>query len=333
MTTIRDVAKRAGVSTSTVSRVLNKSCPVSSDKRERVEEAARVLGYSPDPTARSLLLRKTGVLGVVLPFATGEFFSEFLSGVDEVTSRNEYVLLISISHRRDEDLTRAISNLYRRVDGMLVWAPEVHASDVLALVGDRTPVVFLNSKVAIDDIDHISFDNFGGMYQIASHLVQLGHRDIAFIKGPPRSADAHMRNEAYRAALRDSGIPLRGELEIEGEYSVEAGYEAVPRILSLSPRPTAIMAPNDQSAFGVLRALHEAGVDVPGEISVSGFDDIPHARYTTPALTTARVQVRPLGELAMETLVSRINGRASFVNEKMGVDLVVRGSSAPPPAR
>ena len=330
MSTIKDVARLAGVSISTVSRVLNKSCPVSPDKRERVEQAAHELGYVPNPAARSLLLRKTGVLGVVVPFATGEFFSEFLSGVDQSASDSDYFLLISMSHRSDDDLRTAVTSLNKRVDGLVVWAPEVRATEVMSLVDRSFPIVFLNSLSPTNGTDLIDFDNFGGMYALASYLIRQGHRDIAFLKGPPRAADAKSRLDGYRAALDAHGIETREGLEFQGEYTVEAGYQVVPSLLSLDPVPTAIMAPNDQSAIGVLRGLHEAGVSVPDQMSVTGFDDILSSRYVTPTLTTAHVPVRELGELAVTTLLARIEGRDRGVEERMPVEIVVRRSSGPP---
>ncbi len=330
MSSIKDVARLAGVSISTVSRVLNKSAPVSKDKRVRVEKAARDLGYVPNPAARTLLLRETGVLGVVVPYATGEFFSEFLSGVDQTASDNGRFLLISISHRSDRDLHRALANLNKRVDGLVVWAPEVDAADVAELVGDELPLVFLNSLDSAKGNDLIDFDNYGGMYAVATHLIELGHRDIVFIKGPPRASDAASRLRGFRAALLEHAIELRPGRELQGEYTVEAGYNLVNTILSLEPRPTAIMAPNDQSAVGVLRGLHEAGVVVPDEMSVTGFDDVPSSSFATPTLTTAHVPVRELGEIAIRKLVERIEGRDELAQVHLSVDLVVRNSSGPP---
>lgn len=330
MSSIKDVARLADVSISTVSRVLNNSCPVSEEKRERVEKAARDLGYVPNPAARSLLLRKTGVLGVVVPYATGEFFSEFLSGVDQTASDNKYFLLISISHRSDEDLRTAVANLNKRVDGLIVWAPEVRAADVIPLVDPGMPIVFLNSLAPADGNDLIDFDNYGGMQALAAYLIRQGHRDIAFIMGPPRAADAGSRHLGYRSALQSHGLPVRPALEFPGDYTVEAGYQIVPDILKLSPPPTAIMAPNDQAAVGVLRGLHEAGVSVPEQMSVTGFDDVPSSRYVTPTLTTAHVPVRELGELAIRTLVGRIDGRDRDAEERLHVEVVVRRSTGPP---
>ena len=330
MSSIKDVARLAGVSISTVSRVLNNSCPVSADKRERVEEAARQLGYVPNPAARSLLLRKTGVLGVVVPFATGEFFSEFLSGVDQTASDHNYFLLISISHRSDQDLRTAVANLNKRVDGLLVWAPEVRASDVKSLVSHDLPMVFLNSLSHSNGDDLIDFDNYGGMYALASLLIRQGHRDIAFLKGPARAADAKSRLEGYRAALNSHGIATRPELEFDGEYTVEAGFNVVSSILNMPSPPTAIMAPNDQAAIGILRGLREAGVEVPDQMSVTGFDDVPSSRYVTPTLTTAHVPVRKLGEMAIKTLVGRIDGHDRDTDQRLPVEIVVRRSSGPP---
>lgn len=330
MSSIKDVARLAGVSISTVSRVLNDSCPVNEDKRIRVQKVARELGYFPNPAARSLLLRKTGMLGVVVPFATGEFFSDFLSGVDQTASDNDYFLLISISHRSDADLKLAVTNLHRRVDGLIVWAPEMPASEVTSLVGKSTRIVFVNSLHPAKGNDLIDFDNHGGMHAVATHLLGLGHRDIVFIKGPPRAADSSARLSGYRSALADHGLAARPEFELAGDYTVEAGYDLVPEILRMSPLPTAIMAPNDQSAVGVLRGLNQAGVSVPEQMSVTGFDDVPSSRFITPSLTTAHVPVREMGELAIQTIVDRIGGREHDAEELLAVDVVVRRSSAPP---
>ncbi len=331
MSSIKDVARLAGVSISTVSRVLNDSCPVSEEKRERVLQAAGELGYTPNPAARSLLLRKTGVVGVVLPFATGEFFSEFLSGVDKTTSDNDYFLLISVSHRSETDLQKAVRSFDKRVDGLIVWEPEMIARDVRSLVKSNLPIVFLNTAEWDKTSDAIDFDNFGGILQAVSHLIELGHRDIAFVGGPEPAADARDRRRAYRETLRNHGLAVRPDLEFPGDYTVEAGYRTAKKIAAQTTRPTAVVAGNDQSAFGLLRGLQEAGVSVPDEISLTGFDDIPSSRYINPPLTTVRVPVREMGVLAVDTLVRRIAApHAKARRELLPVELVIRQSTAPP---
>ncbi|MBT8399859.1 MAG: LacI family transcriptional regulator, partial [Rhodothermia bacterium] len=313
MSSIKDVASLAEVSISTVSRVLNNSCPVSEDKRQRVLAAAAQLGYVPNPAARSLLLHKTGVIGVVIPFASGEFFSEFLSGVDQTAADREYFLLISISRRNEADLLKAIRSLDKRVDGLVVWAPEMGPSEVINLVSGSTPVLLVNGHDNGFESDCVDFDNHGGMTKVVEYLLDLGHRDIAFIAGPPAAVDAKARLKAFREALRKRGVSPQSDLEFRGRFTIEDGFRAAQRILEMARRPTAIVASNDQSAFGALRALREAGVEVPRDISVTGFDDVPSASFFSPPLTTARVPVRRMGEVVINTLLDRIvEGRTSF---------------------
>ncbi len=331
MSSIKDVANLAGVSISTVSRVLNKSCPVSENKRQRVLKAASQLGYVPNPAARSLLLHKTGVVGVVIPYASGEFFSEFLSGVDQTAADREYFLLISISRRNEADLLKAIRSLDKRVDGLVVWAPEMGPTDIIDLVSGSTPVLLVNRHENDIESDCVDFDNYGGMTKVVDYLLDLGHRDIAFIAGPPAAVDAKARLQAFRETLQKRSITHRSDLEFSGRFTIEDGFQAAQRILEMERRPTAIVASNDQSAFGALRALREAGVDVPGDISVTGFDDVPSASFFSPPLTTARVPVRRMGEVVIDTLLDRlVEHRTSFERRTLEVDLIVRQSAAPP---
>ncbi len=331
MSSIKEVATLAGVSISTVSRVLNDTAHVSADKRERVLEAVQQLNYTPNPAARSLLLQTTGVLGVVVPFASGEFFSEFLKGVDQAASDQEYFLLISISHRSEADLRKAIRSLEKRVDGLIVWAPEMKAGDVLGLLSEATHVLLLNTYSEDGESDIVDFDNYGGMCAVVDHLVDLGHRDIAYLGGPVAAVDAKDRLRAYRDTLERRGITRRAQFEFEGDFTVEAGYATAAGIMASDPRPTAVAAGNDQSAFGIVRGLLDAGLKVPGDISVTGFDDVPSSRYMYPPLTTARVPVRRMGELAIETLVDRIiENRQDARREMLDVELVVRLSTSPP---
>ncbi len=331
MSSIKDVASLAGVSISTVSRVLNNSCPVSEDKRQRVLEAASRLGYVPNPAARSLLLHKTGVIGVVIPYASGEFFSEFLSGVDQTAADREYFLLISISRRNEADLLKAIRSLDKRVDGLVVWAPEMGPTEIIDLISGSTPVLLVNGHENHVESDCVDFDNHGGMTKVVDYLLDLGHRDIAFIAGPPAAVDAKARLQAFRETLQKRSITHRSDLEFSGRFTIEDGFQAAQRILEMERRPTAIVASNDQSAFGALRALREAGVEVPRDVSVTGFDDVPSASFFSPPLTTARVPVRRMGEVVINTLLdSLVDGRTSFERRTLEVDLIVRKSAAPP---
>lgn len=327
--TIRDVARESGVSISTVSRVLNKTCPVSNDKSERVLEAVERLGYTPDPAARSLLLRQTGGLGVLLPVVSGEFFSEFLGGIDRCAQENGYHLLISSSHRNRQEFTLALQIMYGRVDGLLIMAPGQGRLDRKHRTLRDMPVVFVNTKISGDDVDVFNFANYDGAFKMTSHLIELGHERLAAIKGPPGAADAVERIRGFKAAIRKHRLSASGISVIEGDFTQEAGYEAVGQILSLKQRPTAIFAANDVCALGVLSALRLAGVSVPEEIAVAGFDDITSSRYSLPSLSTVRVPLYDIGTLAIQRLISRIESQTELPREQveLQVELMLREST------
>ncbi len=326
--TIHEVARQAGVSISTVSRVLNNTCPVNEEKRKRVEKAAEALGYTPNPAARSLLKRETGGLGVLLPFVGGEFFSGLLNGIDRASQESDYFLLISTSHRNDRELKKAYRGMAKRVDGLLIMAPSIESGGVERLLHMDVPVVFLNTKVSGEKCDAFLFDNAGGCKLIARHLIELGHRRIAYIRGPERAFDANERLEGYLTVMASAGLD---PLVFEGEYSQEAGYRVAREILTRKPRPTAIIGANDYCAIGALRAIREHGLSVPGVISVAGFDDVLSSSYASPPLTTVRVPVAEMGSQAIERLIDAIRGQVGNRPEQkvFPVKLMIRESTGP----
>ena len=331
--TIRDVAKQAGVSISTVSRVLNGTSPVREEKKRLVEAAAESLGYAPNPAALSLRGKRTGGLGVLLPFVSGEFFSELLGGLDEATQELGFFLVVSTSHRRPIEFRRAIAALDKRVDGLVVMAPEIDHDDAASILRPGTPVVFLNTYAEGLQADVFNFGNFDGARALTEHMIGLGHRRVAFVHGPERARDAQERARGYRVAMREAGLPTEG-LEFAGGYSRESGYAAASELLAAAPRPTAVVAVNDYCALGIMSAFHRAGVSVPGDVSIGGFDGLASTQYAVPALTTVRVPVRTLGHRAIERLVSRLNGAPGappLATEVVPVELVERASTAPPP--
>lgn len=329
-TTIHDVARRAGVSISTVSRVLNGTSPVKADKRRLVLDAAEALGYVPNPAARSLLSKRTGGLGVLLPFVTGEFFSELLNGLDEEAQALGYFLTISTSHSRPEEFHKAFQSLDKRVDGLVVMAPDLGDGGARALLRPDTPVVFLNTDMPGLEADVINVDNYGGGRLLTQHLIEQGHRRIALVQGPMTTWDARERARGYRSAMAEAGLPTDG-LEVEGGFSREDGYAATEALLERSPRPTAIVGANDYAAFGALTALRDAGLAVPDDVAVCGFDGLPSSRYAAPPLTTAAVPIREIGKRAVRLLVGRLTGEAEadpFRRDVVEVELTARGSTA-----
>ena len=327
--TIRDVARRAGVSISTVSRVLNDTGGVREDKRRSVLRASRALGYRPNPAARSLLGKKTGGLGVLLPYVSGEFFAELLNGLDEAAQDGGRFLVVSTSHRRSEEFRAAIHAMDKRVDGLLVMAPELDTHEAESMLQANRPVSFINTYVGEVAADVFNFDNYGGVVALTRHLLDLGHRRIALIKGAPGAGDALERVRGYRAAMAEAGLADTAALEFEGDYTQAAGYEAAKAILATDPRPTAIVAANDYCAAGVLSALHRVGVAVPDDVAVAGFDGMVSGKYMLPPLTTVRVPIREIGYRAVKRLEARLGGggEESFRHEVMPVELVVREST------
>ncbi|MEM6784391.1 MAG: LacI family DNA-binding transcriptional regulator [Bacteroidota bacterium] len=332
--TIRDVAERAGVSISTVSRVLNDTARVTHTKRKRVLEAAEFLGYAPNPAARTLLSKQTSSLGVLLPFVSGEFFSELLHSLDTAAQDAGYFLLISTSHRHRDEFRAARMMLEKRVDGLIVMAPELRPREAQVLASASEPVVFINTDAEGLPFDTVNFDNRGGSYALTSHLLELGHCNIGIIRGPDGAKDADQRLTGFHLALAEAGITPRPEWILMGEYTLEAGYEVAKPLFAQPKHPTALLCANDYCAAGAIRAAHEAGLRVPDDLSVVGFDGLPSTLYTQPPLTTARVPINLVGHTAISLLLDRIDeGVADHTPARhvVPVEVLVRASTAPPP--
>lgn len=345
--TIRDVAARAGVSVATVSRTLNGVGPVQDDTSKRVLAAARSLKYVPHAAARSLSIRRSHTLGVLLPEVHGEFFSEVIRGIDVAARASRYHILVSSSHSDAEEMAEVLRALRGRVDGLIVMSPDLELGKLSRALATDTPVVLLNS--ATNARPTIRIDNYSGARSMTEHLVALGHNRIAFITGPERNADAAERRRGYRTAL-ELGPPVKGtarrpHIEIEGDFTEESGYRAVAQILAMKPRPTAIFAANDSMAVGALRALREAGIAVPDDMALAGFDDIPMAHYLTPQLTTVRVDIAEMGRRAVEYLVASLGPSDGgirkhhvvpatlVIRESCGAHLARRGTAVKKQAR
>lgn len=328
--TIHDVAERAGVSVATVSRVLNGKVPVREETSRQVLEVARSLHYVPNTAARALSIRRSHTIGILLPDVHGDFFSEVIRGIDLAARRAGYHLLVSGSHNDRDELAAVLQAMRGRVDGLIVMSPDVRKTALPDAAADQ-PVVLLNSVA--EDADVITIDNFGGALAMTRYLSRLGHRRIAFVKGPEENADASERLRGYREAMRESGA-ARPELETAGDFSEQAGYDAAVRLLHAPERPTAIFAANDSMAVGVLAGVTAQELSVPRDISVAGFDDIPIARYLAPPLTTIKVDIAELGRRAFEVVFELIGGEAprTVRRECIPVSLVVRRSCSEPAA-
>jgi LacI family transcriptional regulator len=327
---IKEVALKAGVSIATVSRVLNDKGPVAVETRQRILAAIEQLRYVPHGAARSLITNQTDTIGVLLPDLYGEFFSEVIRGIDLAARRSGFHVLISGFHSDRAEIEAVLRALRGRVDGLIVLSPDVDAQSLRRNLPETLPVVLLNTPVDGDgaDFDAINLDNHGGAFAMVRHLAGLGHRRIAFLRGPEENADARERLRGYRDALLSLEIAGEEALELGGDFSEESGYRAGQRLLALQPRPAAVFAANDSMAIGCLFALREAGAQVPGDIALAGFDDIPIARYITPSLSSVHVPIAELGTRAMERLLHAVDSKNGHERrqETVATTLVVRGS-------
>ncbi|MBP1619704.1 MAG: hypothetical protein H6Q02_471 [Acidobacteria bacterium] len=321
--TIWQVAREAGVSVATVSRALNNKGPVGEATRRRVCEVAARLRYVPHGTARSLITRTTHTIGVLLPDMHGEFFSELIRGIDLAARRRGYHLLVSGSHSDRAEMEAMLRTTRGRVDGLIVMSPELEGEILTANLSESTPVVLLNRAASAARFDSICVDNYGGALAMTRHLRAAGYRRIAFVRGPAGNHDAEERLRGYR-----HGLGTAAEILIDGDFSEQAGYQAGRAIVAMDPRPDAVFAANDGMAIGVLAAVRDDGLDVPADLAVTGFDDIPIARYLSPALTTVHVSIDELGSRALQRLLRSIDVPAQRTHrrETLPATLVVRES-------
>jgi len=331
MVTIKDVAREASVSVATVSRVLNGAGIVRAETARRIRDVAHALRYTPHSGARSLITSKTHTIGVLLPDLYGEFFSEMIRGVDEAARANNYHILVSRAYAHRSEIEEAMRAMRGRVDGVVVMSPNVDAHS-LSNIPANLPVVLLCSAVRGTELDSITVQNYRGAKEMISQLVSLGHERIAIINGAHGTYDAAERLRGYRAALRESGISSSQPLEFNGDFTEAGGYAATRLILSQPLRPTAIFAANDSMAIGALSALREAGIRVPDDMSVAGFDDIPLARYMDPPLSSVKVPIAELGSGAVEMLLNAITHKNSHKRrrERLPTSLVMRSSCGAP---
>ncbi|HEU0285056.1 MAG TPA: LacI family DNA-binding transcriptional regulator [Sphingomicrobium sp.] len=321
--TIRDVARHAQVSVASVSRVLNRLENVSEETRARVADAVRALGYVPHAGARSLSLARTNAIGVVLPDFHGEFFSEIVRGMDREASRHGYMLLLANVHAGSDQSTNALRAMRGRVDGLIILAPHLSEGELAEAVPARTPAVLINTRGDAGGHPGVQLDNAAGTRAVADHLIALGRKQVVHISGAPGNIDAQERAKVFRAAMEKQGVAVE---VMPGDFSEESGEAAVATLLKSGRKFDAVFAANDMMAIGALQALRQAGLRVPEDVAVVGFDDIPLARHL--GLTTVRVRIAELGERALDRLLSILAGEADGGGRELHMpELVIRSTT------
>ena len=325
---MEDVAREAGVSRALVSLVMRDSPKVSEKRRARVLTAAARLGYRPNAMARGLASRRTRTIGVLLNDLHNPFFAEILDGIFDTADELDYRLLIGSGRRRAPGELRAVEAfLEHRADGLLLVSPRLRQADILS-IGRQIATVTVARDIRTDVLDSVSNDDRAGGRLAVRHLAELGHRRIAHIDGG-RGAGARARREGY---LQEMGLLGLEAHVVSGEFTEAAGVRAAERLLAARELPTAIFAANDLVAAGALDRFEDAGLHVPDDVSIVGYDNTFLAALHHMSLTTID-QPRPeIGRLALSTLVERIDGsRERPVHLRLPPSLVVRATTAPPP--
>lgn len=334
MVTIKDVARAAGVSPSTVSRALNDSPLVNEETKARIRRTAARLGYEQNDLARGLVKGSSGAVGLIVPDITNPFFADIARGVGEVARTRGYGVLLC-STEGDPELERSQLQLLRRkrVDGFLltaVTADDPHLDD-LAQAG--VPFVLVSRLVRAVDAPFVVVDDRQGARLAVEHLVGLGHRKIGFIGGPANVQSSQDRMAVYREIVATQRLPVRKRWAVYADFTQAAGRNEGYRMLGLPHRPTAVFAANDMIALGVLEAAEDLGLRVPEVLSVVGYDDIRYASLPRIQLTTVAQPTQEMGRIATEYLVDVIEGRRRQKLRKVLLPkLVVRGTTAPPSA-
>jgi LacI family transcriptional regulator len=326
-TTIRDVAKAAGVSISTVSRVLNDKDDVAPETYQKVQEVIDELGYTSSLAARGLRSHRMNVIGLVMPDVGDPFSIQVLKGVNRAITELDIDLIVHTGGDLIKETTadrerRHVSLLSSGItDGVIVVAPAA------TTFSTTLPVVVVDPNNVTPDCPVVIATNRSGALSAMEYLIGLGHRRIGFISGRPELQSAVRRLLGYKDSLYQAGIPLDPDLIQTGDYSRQTGFACAQRLLNLSDPPTAIFAANDQSAFGAIQAAQQAGLRVPDDLSVVGFDNIPEASYTNPGLTTIDQFIDEMGCIATEMLINLIEGNSLESNVyKMPTQLIVRDS-------
>ncbi len=332
ISTIKDVAEKAGVSTTTVSHVTNKTRFVSADLVKRVNDAIQELNYQPSALARSLRTKSSGTIGVIIPDNTNPFFAEVVRGIEDYCYTQGYSVFLCNSDG-DPDKEYHYIRLLREkgVDGMALVSSGNDRDSLELLDRGKIPKVIIDREVESINTDSVLVDNLCGGYKATKHLLDLGHTRIGCITGPSQVTPSGQRLDGYAKALKEKGITFRQELIYAGNFKSQSGGDCLLQLMQTPAPPTAIFACNDIMAIGALAAARQLGIDVPNRLSLVGFDDIAMASMIVPSLSTIAQPKRELGETGATLLLQRIKSgiqqQSTIVLEPV---LIQRDSAVPP---
>ncbi len=335
MTTIRDVAEHARVSTTTVSHVVNSTRKVDPRTAARVEAAIKALGYRPNALARSMRRGRTHTVGIVVPDIANPFFGDLARSLEDHMFEAGYSAIICNSDGDEDKEARYLDVLLsKKVDGLLLIAASQPSEGLRHLVESGPPTVVVDRELGDLPVSQVLVENHRGGYLAGRHLLELGHRDIAVIAGPGGTGTSARRLEGFRHAIDEAGLSIGQERIFRGDFRAASGRAAMDGWLQSAAPPTAVFAENDLMAIGALSSAHTSDVDVPVDLSVVGFDGIAFGADVTPPLTTVAQSANDVATTAIEMLFERLRDReAPPQRVELPVSLLVRGSSGPPPRR
>jgi LacI family transcriptional regulator len=334
---IREIAKRAKVSTATVSRAINRVPTVDPQLAKRVWRVVEELGYYPNTQARALVSGKTRIFGLIVSEITNPFFPEIVQSFEDIAVQHNYeILLTSTVHdpKRMEMSVRRM--LERRVEGVAILTFGMEEALLEGLRFRKVPLVFVDVAPPVARISNIKINYGRGIRQAVQHLAALRHEQIAFVTGPLKLKSAKARKDAFEESLKEIGMRLDPELVVEGDHTMEGGIRALARLVELPNRPTAIMCSNDLTAIGVMREAYEYGIPIPQQLSVVGFDDVRMAQFMTPPLTTIQMSQTELARLAFKALLTEVERESPAehgTEYALDTDLVLRKSTALAPPK
>ncbi|MGA3092369.1 MAG: LacI family DNA-binding transcriptional regulator [Terriglobales bacterium] len=328
---IVDIARMANVSHSTVSRALQNSPLINRETAARIQRIAQESGYRASAVARSLVTNYTRTVGTVVTTIADPFAAGVVAGIEEAANERGFSVFLANSDANPEREVRVVRSFEeRRVDGIIVTSSRAGAIYAPMIAQMRIPIVLLNNQHPSEFVYSVMIANTTASMEATNYLLELGHRRIAYLGDRNGGQSDSERFAGYRQALDAADEPFRPELVVHGDGKPEGGMRGMVQLLALKQPPTAVFCYNDMTALGALRQIHARGLQVPGDISLIGFDDLYIAQYTEPPLTTVRQPMRQMGRMAMETLFHLLSGSASVQSIKVPGELIIRESTAAP---
>ena len=333
---IREIARRAKVSTATVSRTINRVSSVDPQLAKRVWKVVDELGYYPNTQARALVSGRSRIFGLVVSEITNPFFPEIVQAFEDIAVQHNYEILLTSTVHNPKRMEIAVRRMIeRRVDGVAILTFGMEDSLVEDLRFRKVPLVFVDVGPHVPGVSNIRVNYQHGIRQAVQHLAALKHTRIAFVAGPSTLKSAMARKAAFEAAMQETGLEVPPEMIVEGDHRMEGGMRALVQLAGLPQRPTAILCSNDMTAVGVMREAYECGIVIPRDLSLVGFDDIRLSQFTTPPLTTVQMSQTLLAEYAFQALRRAVEGTSAGTagNEyELMTTLVLRRSTALAPS-